>query len=177
MSLPLCWLPKQNKKIKKELCSLSLVLVCKTCFCLRTHTHTHFALFCCQPNSQHSLSLLLSYKTKLTCQFAYHQPVFSASFALSQLLLLRFVVVRFSFCVCRAALFSCALSVAAVCCWLVRLTCLLVFVFAFALCFVFARRARCFVIVVADVRYTRTGTHTHTSTSSPCARYMYVNMR
>lgn len=143
---------------------------------LSTHAHTDCAL-----SAAHSLTLWLSYKTKLTwlptslasrfflplsrslscCCCCLLLPAFfvlcvpRCSLALSQLLLLRFVV------------------------GFVPLTCLLVFVLArFVLCFCKTRTLLCYCCRWCQIHtyeHTCTRTHKHTDVVAMCE--VYVNMR
>lgn len=146
-------LAAKTKQEDKELCSRSLVLVCKTCFCLRTHTQT-------------ARSLALLQNKAHVAAYQPSQPVFSASLTLSQLLLLLFVVVRFFRFVC-AALFSCALSVAAasVCCWVCAADVFTGFRFS-SLCALFLQDAHVALLLLSLMSDTHVRAHMHTHTQT-----------
>lgn len=146
--------PAKTKQEDKELCSLSLVLVCKTCFCLRTHTYTDFAL------SAASLFCSLTKQSSRGCL----QP--AGFFCLSRALSVAAVCccLLFSFCVCRVVL-SCTLSVAAasVCCWLCAADVFTGFRFSW-LCALFLQDAHVALLLLSLMSDTHVPAHMHTHT-------------
>lgn len=172
MSLPLRWLPKQNKKIK-SFAHVHWYWYAKLVF---VYARTHRLRALCCPLS---LSVALLQNKAHVAAYQPSQPVFSASLTLSQLLLLLFVVVRLFFvlCVPRCSLALSQLLLLRFVVGFVPLTCLLVFVLArFVLCFCKTRTLLCYCCRWCQIHtYEHTCTHTHTDVVAMCE--VYVNMR